>query len=152
MIKINVYSIEKSQSLHVKQFVDEYIKMSLKYAVIEDKVIFNKQIAKAQVVSEEKAKVAYTNAFLPYLDGFNICLDVGGKVIDSLEFAEILKNESKINFFIGGAYGLEKGFLSKSQKIISLSRLTYAHKIAKIVLYEQIYRGLGICNGHPYHK
>lgn len=151
-MKINVYSIEKNQSLHVKQIIDEYIKMSSKYATLKDEVLFNKQIAKAQNIGQAQAKESYSNTFLPYLDGFNVALDVGGELVDSLEFAEILKNESKINFFIGGAYGLEKGFLSKSQKIISLSRITYAHKIAKIVLFEQIYRGLSICNDHPYHK
>ncbi|MDN5377136.1 MAG: rRNA (pseudouridine1915-N3)-methyltransferase, partial [Sulfurospirillum sp.] len=43
-------------------------------------------------------------------------------------------------------------FLKKTDKVISLSKLTYAHKIAKVVLLEQIYRGLCIKNNHPYHK
>jgi len=53
---------------------------------------------------------------------------------------------------IGGAYGFNQEFLNKTQKVISLSKLTFAHKIAKTVLYEQIYRGHCIKNNHPYHK
>jgi hypothetical protein len=49
-------------------------------------------------------------------------------------------------------YKDRKAFQLCLKKIISLSRLTYAHKIAKVVLFEQIYRGLCIKNNHPYHK
>ena len=40
----------------------------------------------------------------------------------------------------------------KMDKIISLTKLTLAHKIAKLMLFEQIFRGLCINAGHPYHK
>lgn len=149
---INVYSIEKSTSKPIKSLIDEYIKMAKKYANLKDICMFNKQISKAQMVGENEAKVSYTKAYEPYLDGQNVCLDVKGDELDSFEFSKLFKNSSKINFFIGGAYGFEKSFLDKAQRVISLSRLTYAHKIAKVVLYEQIYRGLAIANNHPYHK
>ncbi len=57
-----------------------------------------------------------------------------------------------IQFYIGGAYGLEEEFLKKSDKIISLGKITMSHKIAKAVLLEQIYRGFSILSNHPYHK
>lgn len=149
-MEINIYSIEKSQNSSIEDIVKEYIKMSSKYAKVYDKVLFDKQISKLK--NQHEAKRAYTSLFLPYLSHLNVSLDEKGDSLGSLEFAKILANCSKINFFIGGAYGLEKGFLDKTQKIISLSRLTYAHKIAKVVLFEQIYRGLSILNSHPYHK
>ncbi len=151
-MKIKVYSVEKNQDKHVKALINEYIKMSSRYASLSDEVLFNKHIAKAQSIGENEAKRSYTEAFLPLFDGYNIALDARGASLSSEEFAKILKNNSKINFFIGGAYGLEKAFLDKSNAIISLSTLIYAHKIAKIVLFEQIYRGLSIANSHPYHK
>ncbi|PID47188.1 MAG: 23S rRNA (pseudouridine(1915)-N(3))-methyltransferase RlmH [Proteobacteria bacterium] len=151
-MKINVYSVEKNQDLYVKNLNEEYIKMCLRYANLSDEVVFNKNIAKAQVLGEDEARGSYTKYFLPYLDGFCVSLDSSGEMLDSYEFAKMLKNKSKINFFIGGAYGFEKAFLSKTQRVISLSKLIYAHKIAKLVLFEQIYRGLSILNNHPYHK
>ena len=75
-----------------------------------------------------------------------------GEMIDSLQFAEILSKNSQISFFIGGAYGLSENFKQKMDKIISLTKLTLAHKIAKLMLFEQIFRGLCINAGHPYHK
>ncbi len=147
-----MYSVQKHQDTHSKALIDEYIKMCLPYAKLSDEVLFSKHIAKAQTVSEKEAKASYTKAFLPFLKGYNIALDARGESLTSEDFAKIFKNEAKINFFIGGAYGLEKAFLAKTQRIISLSTLIYAHKIAKLVLAEQIYRGLSILHSHPYHK
>ena len=64
----------------------------------------------------------------------------------------MLKDKSAVSFFIGGAYGLSENFKAKADKIISLSRLTLAHKIAKLLLFEQIFRALCINANHPYHK
>ncbi|WP_141080836.1 23S rRNA (pseudouridine(1915)-N(3))-methyltransferase RlmH, partial [Campylobacter lanienae] len=48
--------------------------------------------------------------------------------------------------------GLGDNLRAKMDKLVSLSRLTLAHKIAKLVLYEQIFRALCINANHPYHK
>ncbi|WP_024953875.1 23S rRNA (pseudouridine(1915)-N(3))-methyltransferase RlmH [Sulfurospirillum arcachonense] len=151
-MNIKVFSIEKSSNKTIDVLNKEYIKMISKNASIEDIVVFNKQIALAQTKGEKEARDSYTKAYETHLKGYNIALDVEGKQCDSFEFSEIFDNAMNINFFIGGAYGFDKEFLSKTQKVISLSKLTYAHKIAKVVLYEQIYRGLCIKNNHPYHK
>ena len=73
-------------------------------------------------------------------------------MLDSFEFSKLFLAKNKVSFFIGGAYGLSTNFKSKMDKIISLSKMTFAHKIAKLVLYEQIFRGLCINANHPYHK
>ena len=73
-------------------------------------------------------------------------------MVDSFKFANLLKDKQTINFFIGGAYGLEEEFKNRCDIKISLTPLTLSHKIAKIMLFEQIFRGLAINNNHPYHK
>lgn len=151
-MNIKIFSIEKSNSAPVEAMSKEYKKMISRYASFEDIAIFNKQIAQAQTIDAVSAQNSYTKAYEPYLKGYNIALDVCGKQCDSFEFSSIFENEVNINFFIGGAFGFNDEFLGKTQKIISLSKLTFAHKIAKVVLYEQIYRGLCIKNNHPYHK
>ncbi len=96
-------------------------------------------------------KKEYSKIFEKYTQtGFNIILTPEGKLIDSFEFAKLL-NHSTVNFFIAGAYGFDEEFKKKGINI-SLSPLTMSHKIAKLVLFEQIYRGLSINNNHPYHK
>ena len=151
-MNITVYAIEKSKNEAMQSVIRDYLKMTKRFAKIEDKSIFNKQIALSQTKGDIEAKKSYTKAYEPFLSGFNVALDVLGDKLDSFEFSEIFKQNSNINFFIGGAFGFEKEFLKQTQKVISLSRLTYAHKVAKVVLFEQIYRGLCINANHPYHK
>ena len=151
-MNITVYAIEKSKNEAMQSVIKDYLKMTKRFAKLEDKSIFNKQIALSQTKGDIEAKKSYSRAYEPYLNGFNVALDVLGDELDSFEFSEIFKQNSNVNFFIGGAFGFEKEFLKQTQKVISLSRLTYAHKVAKVVLFEQIYRGLCINANHPYHK
>ncbi len=133
--------------------VQEFIKMSSKYAKVEIHSLFNKQISKAQTIGQNESQLAYNEIFIPKLEtGYNIALDVLGKKVDSYKFANLLENKTTINFFIGGAYGFDRTFLTKCDQVISLSDLTMAHKIANIVLCEQVFRALCILNNHPYHK
>lgn len=153
MNKINIYQIAKSSNDEFNKIIEDFIKMSSKYSKVEIHNLFNKKIAKAQTISDIEAKKSYSEVFEPFLNsGYNIALDVLGKKIDSFEFAKLLQSNGIINFFIGGAYGFEADFLQKCDKKISLSELTMAHKIANVVLCEQIFRGLCIINNHPYHK
>ncbi|MBE0491745.1 MAG: 23S rRNA (pseudouridine(1915)-N(3))-methyltransferase RlmH [Sulfurospirillum sp.] len=149
---IKVFSIEKTTDNSLECMLKEYKKMISRFSVIEDLVLFNKQIAKAQTTGMQAAQEAYAKVYEPHVKGFNIALDVAGLQMDSFAFSKLMEDAVNINFFIGGAYGFNKEFLQKADKVISLSYLTYAHKIAKLVLYEQIYRGLCIKENHPYHK
>jgi 23S rRNA (pseudouridine1915-N3)-methyltransferase len=57
-----------------------------------------------------------------------------------------------ITFILGGAYGISPDFKQSCSEVISLSTLTYSHKLALAVLLEQVYRAFTILNRHPYHK
>ena len=151
-MNVKVFTIEKSSDKSLDAIANEYTKMISRFAKVEEIKIFNKNIATAQMLSEKEARASYTKAYEPFLKGYNIALDVEGEHLSSEQFSTLFDSDVNVNFFIGGAFGFDDAFLGKTQKIISLSRLTYAHKIAKVVLFEQIYRGLCIKNNHPYHK
>ncbi len=152
MHKILLYAIGKKESKCYECVYEELIKNAKKYATIEVVNIFNKKINQAQ--SSGLAKESYTLVLEPYLksDYFNIALHPEAKELDSFEFSKLFKEHGKIAFFIGGAYGFESGFLQQCDMKLSLSRLTMSHKIAKMVLLEQIFRALAIVHNHPYHK
>ena len=153
MINLKVYSIAKSEKDKYSDISNDFIKMSKRFSNIEDISIFTKSIQNAHKINENEAKNSYTTTFLPKLEkGFNIALSPNGKILDSFQFSKLLNQHSNINFFIGGAYGFDDNFLNKVDRVISLSPLTMSHKIAKVVLYEQIYRGFTILENHPYHK
>lgn len=151
-MKINIYSIIKPSKDEFDSIIQEFIKMSSKYAKVEVLYIFNKNIAKAQTIGEKEAQQSYSEIYEPLLKGYNIALDVLGKKVDTYAFSTLLEDKNEINFFIGGAYGFQREFLKKCDNVISLSDLTMAHKVANIVLTEQIFRALSIQNNHPYHK
>lgn len=152
-MKIDIVSIAKKDRSVYDPLYKDLVKMSSRFAKIEDIELFPKDVAKAHTISPEASKQAYTKVFEPYSQkGFCISLHPEGKIIDSFEFSKLLNDKMLIKFFIGGAYGLEDEFLKKSDAVISLGKITMSHKIAKTVLLEQIYRGFSILNNHPYHK
>ena len=144
-MQINIYSIEKKEDY--KNIIDEFIKQSKQFANVKNITIFNKNIAK------NNNPKTYSQEFEKFMtNGYNIALSPEGKLVDSFKFAKLLEDKQTINFFIGGAYGLEEEFKQKCDITISLTPLTLSHKIAKIMLFEQVFRGLTINNNHPYHK
>lgn len=149
-MKINVLSIAKNDSFDF--FYETLIQQCKQFGVtLNFKDIFTSSIAKAQKISPLEAQKSYTQALLPHLSRYNLALHPEGAKLDSFEFAKLLESKQEICFFIGGAYGFEDAFLRHTQTI-SLSPLTLSHQIAKVILCEQIYRGLSIIAKHPYHK
>lgn len=87
----------------------------------------------------------------PYL----VLLMENGKQFTSVDFSKwLVKNSEtqKIIFIIGGAAGHGEEIISKANFKLSLSELTFPHKLARLMLVEQIYRAITIKNNHPYNK
>lgn len=59
---------------------------------------------------------------------------------------------SRLSFVIGGAEGLPPFFANNAYQCLSLSKLTFTHQIARLILLEQIYRATEIHKGSEYHK
>jgi len=57
-----------------------------------------------------------------------------------------------VTFTLGGAEALPAAVLRGAERIWSLSRLTFPHELARVVLYEQLYRAYTIRRGEPYHR
>ncbi len=152
MQKVFVYSILKKGKDEFETINKHYMKLISKYADIQDNWIYTKQIDKAQKEGERQAQAAYGDAFSSCMKGVNIVLDPGGKELDSEGFSRLVSHDEPVAFFIGGAYGFDDTMRAKASHVISLSRLTMSHKLARSVLFEQIYRAFTIVNNHPYHK
>ena len=152
-MKIEIVSIAKKERSTYDPLYKEFTKMISRFAKVQDTEIFPKDVAKAHTISQKASQEAYTKVLNPYIGkDFSITLHPDGKIIDSFEFSKLLNDKMSIKFFIGGAYGFEDEFVKKSDAVISLGKLTMSHKIAKVVLLEQIYRGFSILTNHPYHK
>ena len=86
-----------------------------------------------------------------------IALDPRGAGWSSEELAEAfwrweISGKGPLTFVIGGDLGLSQPVLEKSEMRLSLSRMTFTHQMARLILLEQIYRAERINHGEPYHK
>ena len=85
-----------------------------------------------------------------------IALDIAGVSPSSEELAHtvgaLIDHSARLCFIIGGSMGLSEEVLKKCRLKLSLSRLTFTHNIARLLLLEQLYRSFKINEGAPYHK
>lgn len=104
----------------------------------------------------EKARTKDTQALLdkaPNQSLIVIC-DERGKQYDTHAFSKMIEKTflsfPNLCFIIGPAYGLDQKLIQVHNKL-TLSKMTFQHEIAQLVLLEQIYRSLSLLNNHPYH-
>ena len=141
------------------------IKKGPESELISDFVIrFNKQFNKDFLTSLEISESTeferdYNTKVSKMLDGKEtmVLLDKSGEHLESEGFAKLLntfseKGINQISFIIGGSKGFPKLLTSKAKNILAISKMVFPHKIARLILVEQLYRAKCIINRHPYHK
>ena len=84
------------------------------------------------------------------------CLDPRGDALDSEAFAALLFDEldaggSRLSLCVGPAEGFTEG-LRRRARLVSLSRMTFTHQMARVLVAEQVYRASEIRRGSGYHK
>jgi 23S rRNA (pseudouridine1915-N3)-methyltransferase len=85
-----------------------------------------------------------------------VALDERGDQPTSLELARRVERwmtrGQDVALVLGGSDGLAPAVLERAQERLALSKLTLAHRLARLVLVEQLYRAMTIIRGEPYHK
>lgn len=86
-----------------------------------------------------------------------VALCVEGTLYSSEELADLFVNsanagKSHICFLIGGSYGLSQEVKNRAKIRLSMSKMTFPHRLARIMLLEQTYRAFKIAKGEKYHK
>ena len=90
-------------------------------------------------------------------DGTLVCLCVEGGQMDSEAFAGLLtrtenSGRPRLSFVIGGSFGLAQKLKDRADLRLSMSKMTFPHHLARVMLLEQVYRGFQIKEGSRYHK
>lgn len=88
---------------------------------------------------------------------FLIALDENGKQCTSCDLSKKLnqwmnRGINDITFLVGGHLGLPPYAAARANMVLSLSRMTLPHELARVVIVEQVYRAISILKGLPYHK
>lgn len=151
---IKIISIGSKPSKEINHLIVSYTQKISAYSKIE---WINLQLKSKDKNIKIKKELGSQNILSKIdSDAFVISLDEKGQTFSSVEMSQqlekIMFNHSKINFIIGGADGLGKSVLDKSNLVMSLSNLTLPHQLVKVFLIEQIYRSYSIINNLPYHR
>ena len=86
-----------------------------------------------------------------------ITLEIGGKQLSSEEFAEkinaiTINGTGELVFIIGSSCGIAPTVSNRADFKLSLSKMTFLHQFARLLLVEQIYRAFKILKNETYHK
>ncbi len=146
MIKINIIAVGRLKEKYWIDGVKEYAKRLDKYC--ECKIT---EIPDGRTPEEEGAEI------LKKLTGYVIACDVQGKLISSEDLAELIDKKtsmgkSELTFLIGGSEGLCEEVRKRAEEKISFGRVTFPHRMMRVILCEQIYRAFTIIHHTPYHK
>lgn len=149
---LNLIVVGKLKDSHLEAIENDYLKR-----------INNPELIIHEVKASAENKEAEGEAILKKVRDISqgggthlIAMTEWGKRSTSVAFAEwtkgLIERPAKIFFLIAGAEGFSDEVLKSCQERISLSELTFPHKLARILLVEQLYRAQTIRSGHPYHN
>ena len=160
MININLIVLGKIKENYFKDAINEYKKMLKSYADLSIFEIMDEPCPENLSEKDmEKVKNIEGEKILSKIkDGaYVIALAIEGKSLDSVAFSHkindlMIDGHSNITFVIGGSLGLSDEVLKRADYKLSFSKMTFPHKLMRVILMEQIYRAFRIINNHPYHK
>lgn len=161
MLKINIICIGKIKEKYFSDAIAEYTKRLgafCKFTIVElaEEKIRDNNPNQAQI---SEVLLAEGRSILKKISpsDFVIALCIEGKMASSEELSNTLDNlalsgKSTVSFVIGGSYGLSNEVKSRADMRLSMSRMTFPHTMARMILTEQIYRAFEISTNGKYHK
>ena len=160
MMNVQLIVLGKLKEKYMKDFAGEYEKRLSAYckmSVVElepvklcdnpsESEIDNALIKETKMIKDKISKNSYV---------FSMCIE--GKQMSSEELSQKLEDialsgKNNVVFIIGSSFGLSDEIKQMSDFKFSMSKMTFPHKLARIMLTEQIYRGFSISNNGKYHK
>ena len=153
---IRLICIGKTDESWLQDAIDKYEKRLKHYIRFVWQVIPDLKPAARLTVSEQKEKEGAL--ILKQLDSSDVVvlLDERGDEFRSVEFARFLEKKmlastQQLVFVIGGPYGFSAAVYQRSNRRMSLSKLTFSHQMIRLFFTEQLYRAFTILRGEPYH-
>jgi len=160
MISIKIVCVGKMKERYYADAAEEYLKRLSGYCKTEVVELPEHRIPQdpsdAQIAAAlDKERVAIESK-LP-AGAAVIALCVEGRETDSSGLSKLLSDYtvrgiSRVCFVVGGSLGLHETIKQKAGLCLSLSKMTFQHSLARIILLEQLYRALNLSEGGKYHK
>ena len=156
-MKLTIVCMGKTRERFVQDGLEKYARYLRHYVELDLKVLKEEKIRDlrdAPAIRRKEAETIYKA--LPHGASLIIALDERGEELTSHEFAAFLNHAQEAGsrelvFILGGALGLDEAIREKAQKTVAMSRWTFTHEIARLILLEQLYRAFTIITGKTYH-
>jgi 23S rRNA (pseudouridine1915-N3)-methyltransferase len=159
-MQIQVVAVGKIKEKYLQEGIAEYekrLRPYVKFRVTE--IAGEKRRASASPATESAALEKEGQRILAAVTegSLIIALDIRGQSWTSEDLADAfqvweLAGRSHVAFVIGGDIGLSPAVFARSDLRLSLSKMTFTHPLARLLLLEQLYRACRINSGEPYHK
>ncbi len=155
-MKIKVICIGKTGKGFLAEGEQEYMNRLKHYVPVERIEILDIKNAKKLTIDQIKKQEG--DLILSKINSGEqvYLLDEHGKTFTSEKLADFLQQRFNqgghaLTLIIGGPYGFSSEMYAAAQGKISLSELTFSHQMVRMILFEQLYRGMTILKGEPYH-
>lgn len=140
-MKITVVAAGKIKEKPLRQVADDYVGRIERYARFSE--------------VETRDETGLEKAVPP--GARLIALEVWGKQLSSEDFSQKIEawgslGKGEIAFVIGAAEGIPRALSQRADDHMSLSKMTLPHRLARVILFEQIYRAFSILRGEPYAR
>ncbi|HIX54013.1 MAG TPA: 23S rRNA (pseudouridine(1915)-N(3))-methyltransferase RlmH [Candidatus Sphingobacterium stercoripullorum] len=155
-MKITLLCVGKTDDKYLETGIQEFQKRLGRY--ISFQMFCLPDVKNSSKLTQAELKIREGKLILSKIksNDFLVLLDEKGKEFRSVDFANYLEKQmigsiSSMVFVIGGPYGFDKQVYDRAQGLISLSKMTFSHQMIRLFFVEQLYRGMSILKGLPYH-
>ena len=156
-LKIKIIALGKIKEKYLKSGIDEFLKRLTPYAsvnVVEiNPIEIKDENLTEKILIQEGEKILSNIKNTDYV----ITMEIKGQEYSSEEFSRLLNKLSndgtgEVVFVIGSSCGIGKNVSDRANLKMSMSKMTFLHEFARMILVEQIYRAFKIMKGETYHK
>jgi 23S rRNA (pseudouridine1915-N3)-methyltransferase len=156
-MRLHLVFIGKTQLLEMETGIRRYLERLQHYISVNVHIIKAEKITAKGLEDAVRERESERVLKLTGGRGHLVLWDQAGRDLDSVQLAHFLKElvdrgQSEVWMIIGGPVGVSQELRERANTMLSLSRMTLPHDLARLVLAEQLYRAFTILKGEPYHK
>lgn len=152
---IRLISVGKIKEKWLNEGIDEYLKRISRYCDVSIIEVPDQPESRDVRSAPEKEGTGILSKIKS--NDLVVTLEIGGVESDSVRFAERMtdwleRGGSAVTFVIGGSNGISAMVRERADDTFSLSKMTFPHRLVRLIFLEQIYRAFKINNNEKYHK
>ena len=156
-MRINLVFVGKTGIGDIESAIDRYVERLQHYRPVEIHYVRAEKIAAASGDNLVRERESERILKLAGRRGHLVVLDRSGREFDSKGLAKLIEKLmgsgiSDIWMAVGGPAGVSSQLLKTAHQVLSLSKMTFPHDLARLMLVEQLYRAFTIIRGEPYNR